>query len=210
MLDMRNRLAATVPPPSPPPPALTSTVPPGGHCTTPPQHVAVTSNEQPSAAVADPTVTPTPSADTSNAGSAAPAPAQASSSSSATRVTGNTRESTEPEISSPAEAAVRPVRPANNAHPVSAGSGSPSAPARPQQDRLSCEGHEQLHTDIEHVRSTTQHHLMLQQLLMPKIEAFGNDLAPFLELQRMMQAYAKWLPDLQTAVGKRAAQQHFR
>lgn len=35
---------------------------------------------------------------------------------------------------------------------------------------------------------------MLQQLLMPKIEAVGSDLTPFLDLQRMMQAYAKWLP----------------
>lgn len=50
---------------------------------------------------------------------------------------------------------------------------------------------------------------MLQQLLMLKFEAFGNDLAPCLELQRVMQAYAKWLPDFQREVAKYAVQQKF-
>ncbi|KAL3138367.1 hypothetical protein ABBQ32_006170 [Trebouxia sp. C0010 RCD-2024] len=119
MLDVRHRLTATVPPPTPPPPpASTPTMPLGGHCTKAPQHMTVTSHEQASSAAADPMVTPAPSAARNSAGRAAPAPAQASSSSSATRVTDNTRESNEPEISIPAEAAVRRVRPINKAHAV--------------------------------------------------------------------------------------------
>ena len=139
----------------------------------------------------------------------APAPAQASSSSSATQVTDNISDSNEAEVSSPAEATIMPARSRDEAGAASTSSGYQSSPARPQQDWLNCEGLEDLNTDIEHVRSTTQHHWMLKQLVMPTIEAFGNDLAPFSELQRILQAYAEWLPDFQTAVEQHAAQQRY-
>ena len=75
-----------------------------------------------------------------------------------------------------------------------------------QHNLVSLEGLKQLHFHIEDLQTTTQHHLMLQQLLMPQVKAFGNDLAPFLELQSIMQAYALWLPKFQRQLEEHVAQ----
>ena len=134
---------------------------------------------------------------------------------------------TEADTDTHAEATGKPVQPLNEAavtddvHAVVPSMGPGSQPGQcdlnQQQQRQtaaemsqhrvhSYEDLEQLYFHMEHVQRTTQHHLMLQQQLMPRIEAFGYELPPFLELQNMMQQYAEWLPGFKRKLQEYAEQ----